>query len=201
MRNKRLRTALNLCNNNQKAMLTHKPDWVAVMTWPGAEHLVAGRFEEANIEYYLPMLHVRDMRYKKIQMPEKPMFPCYLFACINDRQIYQTRTTRGVISIVSSQHSIIVVPERDIENVRAFESSQRKWYIHETQKLVKGASVTIIDGEFAGMQGRMIKGCPDGNFCVSINVMNVSFVVRVRRAELMASAEPTNNNDEGIFNK
>lgn len=171
-------------------MLTHKPDWVAVMTWTGAEPLVAKRFDEDGIEYYLPMIHKRDLRFKPSEMPEKPMFPSYIFARISDKQIYQTRTTKGVLKIVSSQHSIITVPQRDIDNVRAFEASQRKWFLHETQQLRKGAWVTITNGEFAGMQGRMVKGCPDGNFCVGIEVMNVSFVVRVRRSELVVAPEP-----------
>ena len=170
-------------------MLTHRPDWVAVLTWTGAEPLVAKRFEEGGIEHYLPMLHRRDLRHQASTEPEKPMFPSYIFARISDRQIYQTRTTKGVINIVSSQHSIVTVPQRDIDNVRAFELSEREWYLHQTQQLKKGAWVTITGGEFAGMQGRMVRGCPDGNFCVNISVMNVSFVIRVRRSELIASPE------------
>ena len=170
-------------------MLTSKPTWVAVMTHPNTEILVAERFRNAEppIECYLPMLATKDKRFKADSIPEKPMFPCYLFARINKKQIYQTRTTRGVIYIVSSQHNIIEVPESDIEAVRAFENSERKFQIHETQKLVKGADVVITNGEFAGLKGRMVKGCKDGNFCVSISVMNVSIVVHVRRDELRSA--------------
>ena len=165
------------------------------MTFTGAEKLVASRLDESGIENYLPLLHVRDRRHKGTDMPEKPMFTSYLFARINDKQIYQTRTTKGVIQIVSSQHSIIVVPQRDIDNIRTFEATQRDWYFHETQKLVKGARVTITNGEFAGMQGRMVRGCADGNFCVNIEVLNLSFVVRVKRSELVAAPEPEENEE------
>lgn len=177
-------------------MLTEKTVWVAVMTHPNAETLVAEHFRygEPPIEYYLPMLAGKDKRFKKNPMQEKPMFPCYLFARINNKQIYQTRTTKGVIYIVSSQHSIIVVPERDIEAVRTFENSQRKFFIHETSKLTKGSEAVITEGEFAGMRGRLVKGCKDGNFCVSISVMNVSFVVKVKRNELRP-AEEENESD------
>jgi len=167
-------------------MLTSKPSWVAVMTYPNAETLVAEHFrnDEHPIEYYLPMLAGKDKRFKKSPLPEKPMFPCYIFARINNKQIYQTRTTPGVVYIVSSAHSIIEVPERDIEAVRRFEASQRKFFIHETSQLTKGAEAIITEGEFAGLKGRLVKGCKDGNFCVSISVMNMSFVVRLRRDEL-----------------
>ena len=176
-------------------MLTSTPSWAAVMTHSGAEPLVANRFAEAEppIEYYLPLLAIRDRRHKKDDMPEKPMFPCYLFVRINNKQIYQTRTTRGVIAIVSSNHNIIQVPDREIEAIRRFEASQREIHLHETAQLVKGAPVTILSGEFAGMEGRLVKDCKDGNFSVQISALNISFVVQVKRSELRPPTddEPT----------
>ena len=167
-------------------MLTSEPAWVARMTHANAETLVAERFRNANppIECYLPMIAGKDNRFKRNTMAEKPMFPCYLFARINDKQIYQTRTTKGVIYIVSSQHSIIPVPDREIEAVKRFESTQRKIHFYESSQLIRGAKTTILEGEFAGMEGTLIKQCKDGNFCVNIEVMNLSIVVHVKRNEL-----------------
>lgn len=171
-------------------MLDSRPAWVAVMTHPNAESLVANRFAEANppIEYYLPMLACKDKRFRRNPTHEKPMFPCYIFARITDKEIYQTRTTRGVVCIVSSMHSIIRVPDREIEAVRLFEATQRKIQFYETSKLVKGAKVTILEGEFAGMEGTLVKNCKDGNFCITIDVMNMSIVTHVKRAELRPAA-------------
>lgn len=167
-------------------MLDTNSVWVAVMTRPNAEPLVAERFATAEppVEHYLPMLVSKDKRFRRNPQPERPMFPGYIFARINSRQIYQTRTTRGVIFIVSAQHSIVRVPDRDIEAVRRFEASQRKVYLHETSQLVRGADVVVTEGEFAGMEGTLVKGCKDGNFCVSLDVMNISIVVRLGRNEL-----------------
>ena len=147
----------------------------------------------ADLNSNLPLLAIRDRRHKKDDMPEKPMFPCYLFVHINNKQIFQTRTTKGVIYIVSSQHSIIEVPDREIEAIRRFEASQRKIHLHETAQLVKGAEVTILSGEFAGMTGRLVKDCKDGNFSVQISALNISFVVQVKRSELRPPTddEPT----------
>lgn len=172
-------------------MLTDRTAWVAIMTHPNAEGLVANRFETATppIEYYLPKLICKDKRFKHNMQPEKAMFPGYLFAHINKKQVYQTRTTKGVMRIVSTQHSIIEVPDREIEAVRMFEASQRKVHFHESSLLVRGAKATILEGEFAGMEGTLVKNCKDGNFCVNIEVMNISIVVRVKRNELRPSCE------------
>lgn len=167
-------------------MLDSTPAWVAVMTHPHAEATVAKHFAEADppIEHYLPMLVNRDRRVKKGGIMEKPMFPNYLFAHINSKRVYETRTTHGVIYIVSSNHSIIQVPEREIEAIRRFEATQRKIHIRETSQLVKGARTVILSGEFAGMEGVLVKGDADGNFAVNISVMNLSFVVHIKRSEL-----------------
>lgn len=173
-------------------MLNSRPSWVAVMTYPNAEDLVAERFQNAEppIECYLPKIVNRDKRFTRNPIQEKPMFPCYIFAHINNKQIYQTRSTRGVIYIVSSQHSIIQVPDREIEAVRRFEASQRKYHFYETSRLVRGAHTVITEGEFAGLEGTLVKDCKDGNFCISIEVMNISIVVRVRRDELRPKEMP-----------
>ena len=167
-------------------MLDSHPAWVAVMTHPAAELKVAKRFAEGEppIEYYLPMIGGRDRRYRKQTVAEKPMFPCYVFARINNKQVYQTRTTKGVLFIVSSQHSITPVPDADIEAVRRFEASQRKIFFHQMSQLVRGSNAKILYGEFAGMEGTLVKNCKDGNFCINIEVMNLSIVTRVRRDEL-----------------
>lgn len=184
-------------------MLDSKPAWVAVMTHSNAETLVADRFREADnpIECYLPVIIGKDKRFKRHPIREKPMFPNYLFARINDKQIYQTRTTRGVIAIVSSQHSIIKVPDREIEAVRLFENTQRKMNFYETSQLVRGKAVTILEGEFAGMEGTLVRDCKDGNFCVTIEVMNISIVTHVRRNELkpkMSADEVQQVKDEAL---
>lgn len=184
-------------------MLGEKQEWVAVMTYPGAEAQVAKRFEadddphgQKPIEYYLPMLANRDRRYKHNNMPEKPMFPCYIFAHINKRQILATRACKGVYFIVTNRHEIITMRDSEIEAIRRFEATQRQFHLRETGKLIKGARATILSGEFAGLEGVLVKDDKDGNFAVNISVMNLSFLIHIKRSELRASdndnAEPDN---------
>ena len=80
--------------------------------------------------------------------------------------------------------------------MRRFEATQRKIRFHETSLLVRGAKATILEGEFAGMEGTLVKDCKDGNFCVNIEVMNISLVVRVRRDELKPCCQELSE-DEG----
>lgn len=160
------------------------------MTFPQAEAQVAKHLQEdLDIEYYLPMLHNRDKRYKRNQQ-EKPMFPCYLFAKITAKQIYSVRKVSGLISIVSTRgNGVIPVPQKDIDTVRKFEESERKFYLYESGKLVKGSSATMLDGEFAGMEGHLVKDCKDGNFCVTIESTHISFVMKVHRADIVPTDE------------
>lgn len=187
-------------------MLGDKKEWVAVMTQPGKELHVAKRFKadddpfgQKPIEYYLPMLAVRDKRCKK-DMQEKPMFPCYIFAHIDKKQILATRSTKGVIFIVTNRHEIITMRDSEIEAIRRFEATQRNFQIRETAKLVKGAKATILSGEFAGLEGVLVKGDKDGNFAVNIEIMNTSFLVHIKRSELRAAEEEQEKEDSRLMN-
>ena len=179
-------------------MLTDTPSWCAVMTRPGAETAVAKSFEKDDdphgqkpIEYYLPMLAVRDKR-RKNELHEKPMFPCYIFAHINKKQILATRSTKGVLFLVTNRHEVITMRDSEIEAIRRFEATERQFQIRETSKLVKGARAKILNGEFAGLEGVLVKGDKEGNFAVNIEVMNTSFLVHIKRSELRsADAEDT----------
>ena len=101
-----------------------------------------------------------------------------------------------MLFIVSSQHSIIQVPDREIEAVRRFEATQRKVHFYESSKLVKGAHIIITEGEFAGLEGTLVKGNKDGNFSVNIEVMNISLVTHLRRDELRLKAPVDSQNKE-----
>ena len=183
-------------------MLTSTPAWCAVMTRPGTETAVAKRFEQADdpygqkpIEYYLPMIANRDKRYKR-EMTEKPMFPCYIFAHITKTQILATRSTKDVVFIVTNRHEIITMRDSEIEAIRRFEATQRNFQVRETAKLVKGARATILSGEFAGLEGVLLKGDKDGNFAVNISVMNMSFVVHIKRSDLRSTDDNESQDDD-----
>ncbi len=179
-------------------MLTDTPSWCAVMTRPGAETAVAKSFEKDDdphgqkpIEYYLPMLAVKDKRHKD-DMQDKPMFPCYIFAHINKKQILATRSTKGVYFIVTNRHEIITMRDSEIEAIRRFEATKRNFQIRETAMLVKGARAKILSGEFTGLEGVLVKDDKDGNFAINIEVLNTSFLVHIKRSELRsADAEET----------
>ena len=169
-------------------MLGKECEWVAVTTQNGREQLVVRELAEAEapIECYLPMMIVRDRRRKATEQSEKPMFSGYIFAKINKNQIYQVRTARHVHYIVSANHSIITMPQRDIDAIKAFEQTRRSFFIRETSELVRGKEATIMTGEFAGQTGRLVKASKDGNFCVEIKLLGKSFLIHAKRIELTA---------------
>ena len=172
-------------------MLDHTPKWIAVYCFSKSEQLVERRIAEQGIETYLPMWTTKDRRFKQNAPPAVPLFQGYVFAKITAKQIYQTRTVKGVIALVSSNHEVQVIPQREIDAVRAFVEADTMFHLHETAKLKCGAQVAVQSGEFAGMQGRIVRGCKDGNFAVSIEVLHLSFVVKLRRDELTAiDSEP-----------
>ncbi len=50
-------------------------------------------------------------------------------------------------------------------------------HVYNTDHLKKGSRVTVVAGEFEGMEGTILKNCSDGNFSVQIEKLNISLVV------------------------
>lgn len=176
-------------------MKGNEQHWVVAFTYPGDEQKVQQRYAQLKppIECYLPLVRRFEGGRYTGEVAYEPMFPCYLFLKINQYRIYDARTARGVIKLLSKPNfdtgfrELAEVTESEMNAIRAFEETHRKFYLHESSKLVKGATATILSGEFKGMTGRLVKACKDGNFCITIEAVGKSFVTRISRSELKPS--------------
>ncbi len=182
-------------------MKGNEQHWVVAFTYPGDEKRVQQRYAQHQppIECYLPLIKRFEGGRYTSEVEDEPMFPCYLFLKINQYRIYDARTTKGVIKLLSKPNfetgfrELAEVSDDEMNAIRSFEATHRKFYLHESSKLVKGAAATILSGEFKGMTGRLVKACKDGNFSITIEAVGKSFVTRISRSELKPSdmdAEP-----------
>ncbi len=62
-------------------------------------------------------------------------------------------------------------------NTQRLAESMLAVHVYNTDHLKKGSRVTVVAGEFEGMEGTILKNCSDGNFSVQIEKLNISLVV------------------------
>lgn len=167
-------------------MLSQEPQWVAVYTSPRAEKSVTARIaDDLQLETYLPLHHVLRKWSDRIKSVEVPLIPSYTFVKLREADIYHVREINGVAGFVSFHGTgIAVIPEREIEALRRLAESLHTVHVYNTDHLKKGAHVSVVAGEFKGMNGTIIKDCNDGNFSVQIEKLNISLVISLESAVL-----------------
>lgn len=181
-------------------MLTDEPQWIAVYTRPRAEKMVAARFTEAGLETYLPLIKEKHHWSDRIKLVEEPLFKSYVFVKITKRDQIKTRETNGVVCLVyfgkPGPESIATIPDQQIEDMRQMIAVSEQVYVHQTEMLKKGATVTIQEGAFAGMTGTLVSDCKDGNFSINIEALSLSIVTEVNQLILTPTTVEDNHKEQ-----
>lgn len=170
-------------------MLSKTPKWVAVYTQSRAEKQVLARLNQQGFETYLPIIEVKRKWSDRIKLVQVPLFSSYLFVKIRINEPILIRNTPGVVYIVAFQNVIETIPDSEIENIHRFISHKQELFVEETHKLRKGATVQIVDGPFAGMEGTLIDNSKAGNFAVRIEALGLSVVTHIDRLVLQTKQQ------------
>ncbi|HTY56198.1 MAG TPA: transcription termination/antitermination NusG family protein [Candidatus Binataceae bacterium] len=121
------------------------PNWYLVRTKPHKERWVHDQLVGSSAEVFLPLLRTR--RRQKIAL--SPLFPCYLFACLDiQRDYFTVKYTAGVNGLVSAGREPLAVPASIIEDLRQRGSDGA---VELPQKSFdKGERVKVVSGPFRG---------------------------------------------------
>jgi transcriptional antiterminator NusG len=154
-------------------------NWYAVQTKARHEKTVATRFEQEGIPTFLPLIsevHRWSDRKKTVQMP---LFSCYVFvrAGASSRDRLRICRVDGVFRIVGNRGEGIVVPDEQIEAVRALTTSKLAWSEHPFLKI--GQRVRIRSGALNGIEGILMARNGDHTLVVSIDAIQRSLAVRI----------------------
>jgi transcriptional antiterminator RfaH len=130
--------------------------WHAIYTKPRSEKKVAERLSEQEIEVYCPLIKtVRQWsdRKKKVQLP---MFPGYVFVRVSELERAEVLQDYGVLNFVFWLGKPAIVRDNEIEAIREIAEHGNEVNI-QSKSFEVGQLVTIPDGPFKGMSGKIDK--------------------------------------------
>jgi transcriptional antiterminator RfaH len=129
--------------------------WYVAQTKPRQERTAYDNLLRQGYCAYLPHLKVLRRIRRCQQARLEPMFPRYLFfrPGSEKQSIGPVRSTFGVQSIVSFGHAPALLLADAVESIRALESRQNAASMDELSPINPGASVLVVDGPFAGLEG------------------------------------------------
>lgn len=94
--------------------------WYALYTHAKWEKKVASIFTKKNIENYCPLNKVLRQWSDRKKIVYEPLFTCYVFARVNEKERISVLQTDGVLNYVSWQGKPAVIRDSEIEAIKNF---------------------------------------------------------------------------------
>lgn len=156
--------------------------WYAVFTVPQNEKSVIKHLNLREIESFLPTYEtVRVWKNRQRIKLILPLFPSYLFVCINSRDRANVLQTPGVLHIVGNGREDVCLPEGEIEGLRSCLSKER---FEPYRELVVGEKVRVKSGAMRGMCGTLVRKSSGARFVLTLELINQHAAVQVNAEDL-----------------
>ena len=161
--------------------------WFAVQTKAKHERRVAAELEEKGVVVFLPLfteVHQWSDRKRKVEIP---LFDTYLFVRVGeDRKTRVTvLQTNGVFRFVGSRGAGVVIPDEQVEAIRAIVSNNIPFVPYPF--LGVGKKVRIRGGSLEGLQGVILSINGDQSLIVSVESIQKSIAIRISGYQLEAA--------------
>lgn len=156
--------------------------WYAVFARPQNEKSIAKYLAFLDIECFLPTFEtVRQWKNRQRVRLTLPLFPCYLFVRIHERERARVLSLPGALRIVGNSSGPVAIPNETIDFLR---SDFGKRNIEPYSEFPVGTNVRIRRGALQGLQGILVRRINGFRFVLSIDLINQRAAVKVSSEDL-----------------
>lgn len=127
--------------------------WYALYTRSRYEKKVDILLKQKGIEAYLPLRKVLRQWSDRKKWIEEPLFRCYVFVHVNEKERICALETPGVVRMVSFQGKPAIVRDEEIEDIRRILKEIPD--VESCSPLTVGQWVKVIRGPLSGLVGRL----------------------------------------------
>ncbi len=158
--------------------------WWALYTRHQHEKAVAGMLAAKGFEVFLP-LYESTRRWKdRSKMLSLPLFPCYVFVRGGVSRRLQVVTTPGVHMILSHGDHDAIVPESEIQAIRA--TVEGPFQVEPHPFLKCGERVRVKQGPLEGIEGVLVRKKNVYRLVLSVEMLAQSVAVEMDAADVEA---------------
>ncbi|MFN8060143.1 MAG: UpxY family transcription antiterminator [Vicinamibacterales bacterium] len=158
--------------------------WHAIWTRSRHEHTVVGELARRDVEAFLPTV-ARWSRWKdRKKRISWPLFPGYCFARFDNAALLTICKTPGVVSVVTFDGALAVVPDEQIDSVRRLVHTD---LLLDPCPLVReGSLVKVVSGPLAGMSGTLVRKGPQARLVIAVEAVGQAVSVQVDACDVRA---------------
>ena len=125
--------------------------WYAIFTKSRSEKKVYERFQDNDIEAFLPIVKTVRQWSDRKKTVYLPLIPSYVFVKMDEKYLYDTLKIPGAVGVLKYLRKPAIVREVEIENLRILSNSDEKFEISSDIQLIKGDNVEVTKGPFMGL--------------------------------------------------
>jgi transcription antitermination factor NusG len=164
------------------------PCWYAAYTSAQHEKKVATELGRRNVESFLP-LYSAERRWsdRRVRL-ELPLFPGYVFVHLALRDRLRVLQVPGVAKLVSFGGLPVVLPDKQIETLRAGLNGQVRAEPHPF--LTVGRRMRVLRGPFQGAEGILVRKKGVYRMVLSLELIMRSVAVEVDVSEVEPVVPP-----------
>jgi len=156
--------------------------WYAVFTVPRNEKTVEKQLKLREIECFLPTYEtLRIWKNRQRVKVISPLFPTYLFVCIEPCERTRVLQAPGVLHIVGNNRQPLPLQDPEIEFLRSDFCRQKTEPFRE---FVVGQKVRVRRGLMHGVEGVLMRRNNTLRFILSLSLINLHAAVEVCAADL-----------------
>lgn len=158
--------------------------WYALYTRANGEKKLFEYLQEKDIECYLPMRKVLKYWSDRKKWVEEPLFKCYLFVRVCNKDFFNVLNTPGAVYYVSFGGKAQSIPDDQINNIKTFLSQSEEEATLSYERIQRGVSVEVLHGTLKGIKGEVINIYGQTRLLIRIDSLNCSLHVNISREEV-----------------
>lgn len=130
-------------------------NWYALYTKPRWEKKVSDLLSAQNIENYCPVNRVYRQWSDRKKMITVPLFTCYVFIRIDEKNRLSARSTAGVINFVYWMNKPAIIRDEEIALIKRFLNDYENVQL-EKVPVRNNDTVRITNGVLMGQEGMVL---------------------------------------------
>lgn len=156
--------------------------WYAAYTCPRHEKYVAHQLSDRHIGSFLPLYSsVRRWKDRRKRL-DLPLFPCYVFVQMTERNRVDVLRLPGVVQLVCFQGKPAPIPAAEIDALRR--GTAGSIVVQPHPYLKEGRKVRITSGPMSGAEGIFVRRKRESRLIISISAIQRSVAVEIGEADV-----------------
>jgi transcription antitermination factor NusG len=169
-----------------------QPLWYACCTRARHEKRACALLEERGFEVYLPLFDRVSQWKDRRKSVQWPLFPSYVFARFDSRELHQVLAVPGVSWVVKSNGRLAPVSADELDNVRRFLGALGTAGLEPERRpfLAEGDWVEVLDGALKGVRGVVVESRGRMRVLIGLQVIGQGLEVDINTALLRRIRAP-----------